>query len=140
MLLVVRVSTVAKNLICFILFGSNGLVVRIYNYCYIGCSTFFDSVLWNHCSPSVGLFICLSFCPSVRLLLSFLKIASLFFSDIVYDDTWPWYLVTNKSRFLGNKFWRPEFGLNGPKSGPKLDFFSFSQVWFISFPLNCIQL
>ena len=36
------------------------------------------------------------------------------------------------------KIWGPKFGPNGPKSGPKLGFLSFFQVWFISFPGNCI--
>ena len=31
-----------------------------------------------------------------------------------------------------------KFGPNGPKSGSKLGFSPFSQVWLISFPLNCI--
>ena len=34
----------------------------------------------------------------VRLSLSFLKIRSLVFSDIVHDDSWPWYLVTEEAR------------------------------------------
>ena len=32
----------------------------------------------------------------------------------------------------------PKFGSNGPISVPKLGFLLFSQVQFISFPLNCI--
>ena len=40
--------------------------------------------------------------------------------------------VEPAKQFLG-----PNFGPNGPKSGPKLGFLSFSQVWFISFLLNC---
>ena len=43
-------------------------------------------------------------------------------------------LDTNEARFLKKKNWRPEFGSNVPKLGPKLDFLQFSQVWFISFP------
>ena len=65
--------------------------------------------------PSVR---CTSVCPS----LSFLKIGPLDFSDIVHDDSWPWYLVTDEAWFLKKK-------IDGPK---------FGQVWFISFPLNCI--
>ena len=37
---------------------------------------------------------------SVRLSLSSLKIGSLVLSDIVHDDSWPWYLVTDRARFL----------------------------------------
>ena len=35
--------------------------------------------------------------------LSFLKIGSLVFSVFWHDDTWPWYLVTGKARFLKKK-------------------------------------
>ena len=40
---------------------------------------------------------------SVRPSLSFLKIGSLVFSDIVNHDSWPWYLVTDGARFLKKK-------------------------------------
>ena len=40
---------------------------------------------------------------SVRLPLSFLKIRSLVFPDTVHDDSWPYYLVADKSRFLKKK-------------------------------------
>ena len=62
-----------------------------------------DSALWNHCLPSV--------CPSDRPSLSFLKIGSLVFCDVVHDDSWPWYLVTDKARFLEKKiFGSPNLG------------------------------
>ena len=67
----------------------------------------------------------LSVCPS----LSFLRIGWLVFSDIVHDDSWVWYLVTDEARF----------GSNGPKSVLKLGFLPFFQVWFISFLWNCMQ-
>ena len=74
-----------------------------------------------------------SACPSVHLSfrpsLSFLKIGSLVSSDIVHDDSWSWYLVTDKARFLKKQF-RP----NGPKSGPKWGFSPFYWVWIIFFP------
>ena len=119
----------------------------------------------------VCLSICPSMCPSVRPSLSFLKIRSLVFSDIVHDDSWSWYLVTDWARFLKKKigpktrffsifssfcplvfleiayhdslqqyiissrgknskknFRGLNFGQNLPKSCPKLDFRSFSQV------------
>ena len=76
----------------------------------------------------------LSVCPSVRPSLSLLKIGSLIFSDIAWDDSWPWYLVTGRDRFLKKKI-----GPNGLKLGPKLGFLSFSEVWFISFLRTCIQ-
>ena len=62
----------------------------------------------------------------------------IFFSDIVHDDSWPWYLVAHEARFLKKKKnWWPKFGPNGPKVDPKLGFSSFSQVWF-SFHWNCL--
>ena len=42
--------------------------------------------------------------------------------------------MTDKVRFLKKKFWRLEFGPNEPKSGARLSFLPFSQVWFITFP------
>ena len=71
---------------------------------------------------------------------SFLKIGLLAFS-IVDDDNWLWYLVTDGARFWRktSKIWRSEFGPSGPKSGPKLGFLPFSQVWLISFHWICIQ-
>ena len=35
--------------------------------------------------------------------------------------------------------WNPKFGPNGPKLGQKFVFFlPISEVWFVSFPGNCI--
>ena len=45
----------------------------------------------------------LSICLSTHRSVSFLKIGSLVFSDIVHDDGWPWYLVTDGARFLKKK-------------------------------------
>ena len=53
----------------------------------------------------VRLSVRLSVYPYVRL-----KIGSLFFSDIVHDNSWPWYLVTNAARFLKIKFGGPNLG------------------------------
>ena len=36
------------------------------------------------------------------------------------------------------KIWGANLWQNGPKSDPKLVFFPFSQVQFISFPLNLL--
>ena len=63
-----------------------------------------------------------SICPLVRWFVNFLKIGSLVFFDIVHDESLPWYLVTDKTRFTKKK-WQREFG---PKSGPKLGFFAIS--------------
>ena len=53
-----------------------------------------------------------SFCLSVRL-----KFGSLFFSDIVHGDSWPWYLVTNAARYLKIKFGDQNLGPTGLNKG-----------------------
>ena len=55
---------------------------------------------------------------------SYEKFGSLVFSDIVNDDSWPWYLGTDKVRFFGGKKWWPKFRSNGPKPVSKLVFFA----------------
>ena len=66
----------------------------------------------------------------------FLEFGSYVFLEIEYDDSLREYLTSSRGKIheknLGRKFWS-----NGPKSGPKLGFSPFSQVWF-SFLLNCI--
>ena len=71
------------------------------------------------------LFICLSIHLCISQSLNFLKIRTLVFSDIVDDDSWPWYLVTDKARLLKKRFWCPEFWPNLPKSVPKWVFWDF---------------
>ena len=51
-------------------------------------------------SLSVCLSVQVSVYLSIHLSLSFCKIESLVFSDIVHDDSWPKYLVTEGVRFL----------------------------------------
>ena len=82
-----------------------------------------DSALWNYSRPFAR--------PS----LNFLNIGSLVLFNILHDNSWPWYLVTDKARFLMKK----KIGPNGPQSDPKLGFLLFSWVWIISFHQNCIQ-
>ena len=89
----------------------------------------------QHSCPSVYLSACLS----VRSSPNFLKIGSLVFYNIVHGDSWAWYLLTGEATFLKKKKWRPEFGRNEPKSGPKSGFSSFSWIWTIDFPWNCIR-
>ena len=50
---------------------------------------------------------------SVLRSLSFLKIGSLVFSDIVQVGSWPWYLVTDGTRFMKKKFKK----IGGPNLG-----------------------
>ena len=68
----------------------------------------------------VCLSVSLSLCPS----LNFPKIGSLVFSDIVHDDSWPWYLVTDKAIFSKKTF-----------GGPNLDPTDQNQAQIRFFPI-----
>ena len=86
--------------------------------------------------------LCLSVRLSVCLWLNFLIIGSLVFSYIVLGDSWLWYLVTDKARFLKKKDKKktkkrwPKFGSNRPKSDPKSGFLPYSWVWIFSSPIK----
>ena len=82
-----------------------------------------DSILWNHSSPSVS--VHLSVRPFVRLSLTFLKIGSLDFPDIVQNDSWSWYLLTYKARLLKKNGGPTKFGSNRHKSGQNAVFCHF---------------
>ena len=76
--------------------------------------------------------------PSVRPSLSFLKIGSSVFSNIVHDDSWPWYKWLTKPDFWKKKF-GPKFGWKGPRSGPKLGFsyfLKFGSLVFLEITYN----
>ena len=76
---------------------------------------------------------------SVRLSLNFLKTGSLVFSDIVQDDTRPWYLVTDKARFLKKKIKLAAWiWVQGTYIRPKMRFFTIfsSLVHYFSFKLR----
>ena len=66
-----------------------------------------------------------------------LKFGSLVFLDVAYNDSLQQCLTSSRGKIHEKNFW-PKFLPKGPKSGSKLGFLSFSQVWFLSFPLNCI--
>ena len=67
----------------------------------------------------VHLSVHLSIGPFVYPSLSFLKIGSLAFYDIVHHNSWRLYLVNDEARFL----WKKNFGPSGPESDPKWVFF-----------------
>ena len=76
----------------------------------------FPDYFYNGCSTLVGQrpmkslpSVCLSVCRYVTKVLQDWIIT---FFNIVHDDSWSWYLVTDKAR---KKNWGPEFGSNGPK-------------------------
>ena len=108
-----------------------------YFYCFL--THFQPSVVFGR-STLVGyyvrLFVRLSVCPSVRASLSFLKIGSLVFSDIVHDDSWSWHLVTDGAWFLKKK--KKKLTAKGPKSGPKLGFLKFGSLLFLEITYNDI--
>ena len=57
--------------------------------------------------------------------LSPVKIGSLFFSDIVHEDSPPWYLVTDKTRFKKNQTGRPYLDQIGEYRARNLVFHHF---------------
>ena len=70
----------------------------------------------------------------------FLKFGSLVFREIAYNDSLQQCLTTNRCKTCKKMFWGPKFGPNRAKSGPKLGFLTYFQVWFISFPGNYIEI
>ena len=65
--------------------------------------------VYLHVCLSVCLSVYLSVCLSARPSLTFLKIGSLAFSEIVHDDSWPRYVVTDRAIFLKKRLWQPEY-------------------------------
>ena len=65
---------------------------------------------------------------------NFLEVGSLVFLEIAYNDSLQ--CMTSSKSKTQEKSLRTKFGLNEPKSSPILGFSPFSEIWFISFPLN----
>ena len=87
---------------------------------------FSSSFLCFGCSMLVGqrhMKLLTSICPSVCPSLSFLKIGSLAFSDIVHNDSWPGYLATDGPRFKKNNL-EAWIWAKSAKIGPKTSFFA----------------
>ena len=69
----------------------------------------------------------------------FLKIESLVFSDIVHDDSWPQYLLTEGGRFFKNNFGSPNFGQmaqNWPQNQVFRHFLKFGSLVFLRITYN----
>ena len=87
---------------------------------------------------SVRLSVSVCLCSSIYLSQSFFKIGSLFFS-IIHDNSWPWYLVTDDSRFLrkknGGRTLVP-LGLSQAQIEFFLSFFEFGSLVFLEITYN----
>ena len=87
-----------------------GILEHFTNY-KLFCEMFFTSLSQDifrklHVSGTASYEITLvhlCICQSVCLSLSFFKIGSLVFSNIVHDDSWPGYPLTDRARFLNKK-------------------------------------
>ena len=98
---------------------------------YAVCLSLFLSVCLSVCLPvylSVCLSVCLSVgwsvCLSARLSLTFLKTGSLAFSEIVHDDSWPRYVVTDQAIFLKKRLWQPAYLFQRASIRSKMCFFA----------------
>ena len=68
-----------------------------------------------------------------------LKIGSLVFLEIAYNDSLQQCLTSSRGKAHEEKFLRPKYGPSKPKLDTKLGFSSFCQNWFISFPRNYVR-
>ena len=103
-------------------------IKSMFNTC---CS---NRVLWNH---SRRLSVCLSVrCPSLRSSLGFLKIQSLVFSDVIYDDSWPLYLANDGVGFSRKKNLAAGILTKWAKIEPKTRFFAIFSSLVHYFPLK----
>ena len=62
------------------------------------------------------------------------KFGLLVFLEIACNGSLQQFITSSRRKTHEKKFWGPNLGRNGPKSGPVLGFLPFSQVWFVSFP------
>ena len=53
---------------------------------------------------------------------SFSKFGSLVFREIAYNDSLQTCITSSRGKIHEKKFWGPNLGRKGPKSGPKLGF------------------
>ena len=68
----------------------------------------------------------------------FVKFGSLVFLEIAYNDSLQQCIRSSRGKTHEKGFGDHLWSKSGPKSCPKLGFWSFPEVWFISFTLNCI--
>ena len=103
-----------RNNVKFMNFSGNWIFSSSKYYFIVGCL----ALVGQHPMKSRS-----SACQSVHLSLNFFKIGSLIFSDVVHDNSWPWYLVTDEARFL-KKNVVAGIWAKGAKIGPKTRFFT----------------
>ena len=68
----------------------------------------------------------------------FLKFGLLFFLEIPHSRSLQQCLTSSRDKTLHKKFWGPFWTKNGQNQTQNQFFLPFCQVWFITFPLNCI--
>ena len=73
-----------------------------------------------------------------RVFHPFLEFQSYVFLEMEYDDSLPQCLTSSREK-SHEKNWDPNLDQSGQNWSQNVLFFSFSQVWFISFPLTCIE-
>ena len=74
----------------------------------------------------------------IRVFYHFLKCDSLVFLEIAQDDRLEQCLTTSRGKTHEKNLWAYIWDKQA-KIGSELDFLPFSQFWFISFPVNCIE-
>ena len=108
------------------------------NFSFIGRSTLVGQRPMKSLS---SICLCLPVCPTVRPFLSFLKMVSLVSSDIVHDNSWPWYLVTVGVRFLKKKLeiliWA-KWSKIKPETSPKCGLLVFLEIAYNDSLQQCI--
>ena len=122
---------------CFLPFHVGKSLSRQYSSWKILLSYHFWTLDVSRTAPCEITLVRLSVCPSVLPSLSFLKIGSLVFSDIVHDDSWPWYLVA--ARFLKKKIGDPnldQMGQNWAQNWVFWHFLKFGSLFFLEIACN----
>ena len=75
--------------------------------------------------------------PEARFFVIF-KFGSLVYLESAYNDCLQQCITSIRGKIPEKKVLGPKFGPKGPKLGLKVGFLLLSQVWFVSFPLNCL--
>ena len=127
-----------KQSVIGIFIGKCNLIIFTVIYLWLWCMKCLNHLFFSYWTLDVSRTASYEInlvCLPVRPSLSFLKIGSLVFSDIVHDNGWPWYLVNDEARFLkksfGGRIWA-----KWTKIGPKNMFFVIFSSLFHYFSLK----